>query len=262
MSGCVTQSKIDEDVIEVEIDNAARLNALTVRMWHELSDIFHRISSSEGTRCVVVKGAGLRAFSAGADISEFKTTRATRADVEAYHENIVGPCLRAIAECPVPVVASIRGVCMGGGLEIAAACDMRLGDCTTRMGAPVGRLGFPLAFGESQLLFNLVGYITCAEILIEGRVYDAQEAYERRLLNRVSDVDSLAANVRDAVAAILGSGPTATKLHKAQLRRLMADHSPVTYEERRDCYSFADTDEYRNGVRSFLERSNRGADPS
>ncbi len=259
MSACVMQSNVAMDVIEITIDNEARLNALTVSMWHELSDIFRRISSSTGIRCVIVKGAGRQAFSAGADISEFMTTRATRADVETFHEDTVGACLRTIVDCPVPVIASIRGVCMGGGLEIAAACDIRLGDRTTRMGAPVGRLGFPLAFGETQLLFNLVGYITCAEILIEGRVFNAQEACERRLLNRVCDVEALENEVSDTVEAIRRSGPTATRSHKAQLRRLMADQSPVSYEERRDSYSFADTEEYQNGIRSFLDRSSSNA---
>lgn len=257
MSGRVYETAIGEGGVEVTIENDSRMNALTVSMWHDLADVFRRVSSRSEVRFVVIRGAGFRAFSAGADISEFEVTRATRGDVETFHENTVGATLRAILECPVPVIAAIRGICMGGGLEVASACDIRIGDDTARLGAPVGRLGFPLAFGETELLFKLVGYVTCVEILVEGRVFSAEEALGRRLLNRVCSPESLDAELAGILDSILQNGAAATRAHKKQLRRLMTDSSPVTFAERQDSYSFADSDEYQTGFRSFLERSAR-----
>jgi enoyl-CoA hydratase/carnithine racemase len=252
--GRVVATALGEDVVEIVLDNEPRLNALTVAMWRDLAAVIGDCASRPALRCLVIRGAGRKAFSAGADISEFATTRSTSEQVEVFHEGIVGPCLRALIDCPVPVVAAIRGICMGGGLEIATLCDLRLGDVTARLGAPVGRLGFPLAFGETQALYNLLGPTTCSEVLIEGRVFTADEARERRLLTRVTEPDALDDEVRATVEAIRASGIAAARAHKRQIRRLMADPSPVSYAERLGSYEFASTEEYRTGVRAFLDK--------
>lgn len=255
MAGRVVESALGDDAVEIVLDNEPRLNALTVAMWHDLTALIRDCAGRSALRCIVIRGAGFRAFSAGADISEFATTRMTQEQVESFHEGVVGPCLRALADCAVPVVAAVRGICMGGGLEIAALCDLRLGDHTARLGAPVGRLGFPLAFGETQALYDLVGPTTCSEVLIEGRVFTAGEAHERRLLTRIAPAEELDEQVRATVEAIRASGLAAARAHKRQIRRLMADPSPVTRAERLASYAFADTEEYRDGVRAFMDKA-------
>jgi enoyl-CoA hydratase/carnithine racemase len=242
------------DVALVELCNETKLNALSFAMWQELGYAIAALSQSATLRCIRIKGAGEQAFSAGADISEFSETRSTFEQVVAFHEKGVGACLDAFLGCPIPIVAEIRGACMGGGLEIACACDLRLADETARFGAPVGRLGFPLAFGETQGLFALVGPSVAAELLLEGRILSASDALQRRLITRLSSAGSLAGDVDAAVADICKSGRWAARSHKHQLRRLARDPSPVTREERMAVYGFATTDEYRDGIRRFLGR--------
>lgn len=249
----------DGDVATVTICNERKLNAVTVAMWAELKACFDELGASETLRCIVVRGAGERAFSAGADISEFETTRSTREQVIRFHEDSVGACLDNILDCEVPVVSAIRGVCMGGGLEIACATDIRLADEYARFGAPVGKLGFPLAFGETQALFSVVGQSVAAELLIEGRVFSAAEALSRGLVTRVSSASDLEANVADCVRNVCESGRWAARSHKRQLRRLMRDRSPVTQAERFAVYAFADTGEYQEGYRGFLARKKNGS---
>lgn len=242
------------DVALVELCNETKLNALSFAMWQELRRAISDLSQDPALRCIRIKGAGEQAFSAGADISEFADTRSTFEQVVAFHEDGVGACLDAFLACPIPIVAEISGACMGGGLEIACACDLRLADETARFGAPVGRLGFPLAFGETQGLFALVGPSVAAELLLEGRILSASEALQRRLITRLSSTGSLAGDVDSAIANICKSGRWAARSHKHQLRRLTRDPSPVTREERMAVYGFAATDEYREGIRRFLDR--------
>jgi enoyl-CoA hydratase/carnithine racemase len=245
----------DHGVVFVTLDNVGKRNALDVGMWQALKLAFQDIAEDVSVRCVVIEGAGREAFSAGADISEFETERRTLDQVIRFHEQYVGGCLAAIAGCAVPVVAKIRGACIGGGLEIASVCDIRLADETAQLGAPVGRLGFPLAFAETQALFSLAGAATLAEILMEGRVFSAPDAFERRLLTRICAADRLDDEVRECTRNIKKSGAAAAKSHKLQLRRLIADPSPVSLTERMGVYAFAETDEYRRGIRNFLSGS-------
>lgn len=244
----------DGDCITVTIANERRLNALTVSMWKQLKAAFDVYGRDERLRCVVITGDGVTAFSAGADISEFETSRATYEQVVDFHENIVGPCLNAIAASPCPVVAAVRGACMGGGLEIATVCDIRIADSTSRFGAPVGQMGFPLAFAETRLLFQLVGPATAAELLMQGRIFTAQEALESRIVSRVAEPDHFQGLLDQILRGILKSDNQAARSHKRQLRRLLADQSPITQEERFAEYAFAGSEEYQQGFRRFLQR--------
>jgi enoyl-CoA hydratase/carnithine racemase len=247
----------DGDVVTVTISNPAKLNALTVAMWRELKTCFDALASEQSLRCVVIRGAGAKAFSAGADIAEFEQTRATTEQVVRFHEQDVLGGLNAVSACPAPVVAAIRGACFGGGVEIASACDIRLASASARFGVPVGRLGFPLAFAETQALFRLIGPTALAELLLEGRIYFAHEACQKGLVTRVVEDADFDAALRACVENIRASGIAAARSHKRQIRRLMQDASPVAREERLREYAFAETEEYRAGTRAFLQKQHR-----
>ncbi len=241
-------------IATVTIAHPGKRNALTVAMWNTLEQTFDRLSRDDALRCVVLQGEG-DSFAAGADIDEFDQVRATRAQVAEFHERIVPGALRAIEECPVPVLALIRGACAGGGLEIAAACDLRIAGRSARLGVPVGRLGFSLAMGETAWLVRLAGPAVAAELLLEGRMLEADEACAKGLLTRVVDDALLAQEGSAAVQRIAESAPLAARAHKRQLRRLMRDASPVTPSERMASYAFADTEDYRIGMQAFRARS-------
>jgi enoyl-CoA hydratase len=224
-------------------------------MWTQLRENFVLLNGDTKLRCVVITGEGGNAFAAGADISEFDTHRRTREQVARYHEEIVPDALRAIRECPVPVVAMVRGPCVGGGLEIAAMCDIRISAQSGRFGIPVARLGFSLAYGEMEPVLNRFGRSALAMLLFEARLLTATQACEHGLVDQVVADDALDARVAQLVTRILGCAPLATRQHKLQLSRLSHGQPPITDQERVDSYAFADTSDYEVGYRAFLAKS-------
>lgn len=253
MSGEILREATAE-VATLTISNPSKRNALSVKMWLELRRYMQVLSEDSDLRCVLLRGASPDAFSAGADISEFSETRSTYEQVVRFHEDFVLGCLKAIAACPVPVVAAIQGACFGGGLEIATMCDIRIAEIGARFGAPVGRMGFPLAFGETEALVRLVGPSVAAELLIEGRIFDAQEAHEKGIVARVVSPDCFQQEVDHCIENIRQSGSFAARSHKRQIRRLMTDASPVSTEERMEVYKFVETADYHRGIETFLAK--------
>ena len=144
MIGCITLTR-DHAIATVTIEHAGKLNALTVAMWQDLARMMHELSADDSLRCIVLRGAGDQAFAAGADIAEFKAVRSTREQGVQYHREFVYGALKAVAECRHPVVAMIHGPCVGGGLELACQCDLRIAGESARFGVPINRLGFSIA---------------------------------------------------------------------------------------------------------------------
>lgn len=237
-------------VARVCLSHPGRMNAITVAMWRELARLFGELSADRALRCVVVQGDEGH-FAAGADIREFPRERGDLAGVVRYHRDILAPALAAIAACPHPVVARIDGVCVGGGLEIACLCDLRIGARTARLGAPINRLGFPMAPDEMRGLLGLVGRAATLELLLEGRILDAQEACAKGLLTRVVADADLDGEVRRCVDRILAGAPLAARLNKSMAARLSRDE-PLSDEEYERFFSYAESRDHREGVRAFL----------
>ncbi|HEX8954696.1 MAG TPA: enoyl-CoA hydratase-related protein [Burkholderiaceae bacterium] len=239
------------DIATVALSHPGKLNAIDTAMWHRLRTVFEDLTRDTSLRCVIVQG-GEGNFAAGADIEEFPAVRATMEQGIAYHEELIAPALQAIAECLHPTVAAIDGVCIGGGLEIACACDIRIAQHGSRFGIPINRLGFPLAPRELQGLLQLVGKARTLEILLEGRVFDAEEALAKGLLHRLAaDVHSAAA---EAASRIAQGAPLAARANKAMARRLSPPVAPLSEQELKAAYAFLDSDDYREGVQSFLAK--------
>jgi enoyl-CoA hydratase/carnithine racemase len=253
MAGQIRVS-VEGEIATVTISQPGKRNALTVDMWGDLKSAFEKASADAALRCIVLRGDGDEAFSAGADMSEFERVRSTREQVIEFHESCVLGALNAIMECPVPVVAAIGGVCMGGGLEIAAVCDLRIASESSRFGAPVGRHGFPLAFAETQALFRIVGPAAMAELLLEGCILDAREAFDKGLVTRIVPDAEVASEALATAQRICENSPLASRSHKQQIRRLTVDASPVTPEERMRVYAFVDSEDYQIGYRAFLSK--------
>ena len=246
--------EIVREVAGVTISNKSRKNAITSGMWHELQAIFERLSSDEDVRAIIISGDGQEAFAAGADISEFDGVRDSIDRARHYHEELVAPALNAIARCDTPVIAGIAGYCVGGGLEIASVCDLRICNQSAQFGIPVARLGFPMAYAELQYLTRLVGLPVCAELLIEGRILNAQEAYERGLVTRVVPDNSLEDELQETSVRVLSGSPLALKVHKRQLRRLYASGNLPSASERLDFYRFAEWEDYKLGREAFIQK--------
>lgn len=245
--------RVEQDgvIATVTLSNPGKLNAIDAGMWQALETAFTTLSRDESLRCVIVRGDGGN-FAAGADIEEFSTVRGTVEQGIAYHTRTIAGAIAAVAECMHPVVAAIEGVCVGGGLEIACACDIRIAAPTARFGIPINRLGFPLAPGEIQFLLQLVGKAAALEILLEGRVFDAAEAKDKRLIHRLAD--DVPAAARTAAERIARGAPLAARMNKHLARRLGISAEPLGEQELRDAFAFLDSQDYREGVQSFLDK--------
>ncbi|WP_144654581.1 enoyl-CoA hydratase/isomerase family protein [Achromobacter dolens] len=245
----------DGQLAWVTLSHPGRLNAITVRMWRELRDVFTRIAADNALRCVIVRGEGGN-FAAGADIREFPAERADAAGVQRYHREILAPALMAVAQCPQPVVAQIEGVCVGGGLEIACQCDLRIAGESARFGVPINRLGFPMAPDEMRGLLALAGRAATLAILLEGRVFGAAEARDLGLLTRIVADAEVAAQARRSAERICQGAPLAARINKRLSARL-AQGGALTEAEYQDYFSYADSRDHKEGVRAFLA----GVDP-
>ncbi len=237
----------------VRLSNPGKLNAIDAGMWRALKTVFTDADGSDDLRCIIVRGAGDDAFAAGGDIEEFASVRATVDDALHYHETLVASALDAIRRCPIPTVAAIRGACVGGGLEIAGCCDIRIAGRSARFGAPINRLGFSMYPGEMAGLLALVGPAVLLEILLEGRILDADEALARGLLTRIVDDAQVFAEAEATAARIAAGAPGVARAHKKWIQRLM-NGIALSDAEKRDAFEFLDTDDYREGMQAFLEK--------
>ncbi|TAH40786.1 MAG: enoyl-CoA hydratase/isomerase family protein [Betaproteobacteria bacterium] len=242
---------IVDGIATVTLVNPAKLNAVNAAMWRGLRDTMRRIAGDDCVRCVVLRGAGEEAFAAGGDIEEFLTVRATVDDALHYHDELVANALDAVRDCAVPTIAAIRGACIGGGLEIAGCCDIRIAGESSRFGAPINRLGFSMYPGEMAGLLALVGPAVVLEILLEGRILNAREALQKGLLSRVVDDEKVFEEVAACAARICAGAPLVARWHKQWVKRLMSG-APLSDAEKRAAFDFLATDDYREGIAAFL----------
>jgi len=242
-----------EGIATLRISNPGKMNALTLQMWRELREAFDGLRRGDDPpRVIVVRGDG-REFVAGADIEEFPEFRLEPESLAAYHEDLVAPALHAMLDCDVPLVAHIEGACIGGGLEIAACCDLRLCEPASRFGVPIARLGFPMAPAEVEIVSHIVGQTLLREMLIEARLLGAAEAHARGLVTRVVDPERLEAEVRRTALHIASLSPQAMRLNKRVLRTF-ARPAFSDAEARARHYDYADSDEHREGLQAFIEK--------
>ena len=244
---------IDQGIATVTLHNPSKLNAVNAAMWRGLSAAMARIAGDDSVRCVIVRGAGENAFAAGGDIEEFRRVRATVDDALHYHEDLVASALNAIRDCAVPTVAAIRGACVGGGLEIAGCCDIRIAGESARFGAPINRLGFSMYPGEMAGLLALVGPAVVLEILLEGRILDAREALQKGLLTRVVDDERVFEEAAVSAERIRAGAALVARWHKQWVRRLTTGE-PLSDEEKRRAFDFLATEDYREGLAAFSEK--------
>jgi enoyl-CoA hydratase/carnithine racemase len=241
----------DGGIATVTLFNPEKLNALDAAMWRRLAAVFAALDADETLRCVILRGEGA-AFAAGGDLVEMQEARATVAGALAYHAQVAA-ALDAIAACRHPVVAQIAGPCVGGGLEIACACDLRIAGESARFGAPISKLGFSMYPGELAGLLALAGPATVKEILLEGRLLPAREAYEKGLLTRVMPDAEVVTETLATAQRIAAGAPLVARWHKQWIARLQQG-APPTPEELQASFAFLDSADYREGMAAFLAK--------
>ncbi len=242
----------DGPIATVVLNRPDKLNALTKPMWRRLGEVLEALSADETLRCVVLRGAGGKAFSPGNDISEFETTRSNPSQAKAYGE-VLHFTLGALKTCRHPTIALIEGICVGGGLEIAALCDLRICGESSRFGVPINRLGLVMAYPELEGLLALVGRTATLEILLEGRVFDAAEAKDKGLVTRVVADEKVEAEAYETARRIADGAPLVARWHKSFIRRL-GETAPLSEAELDEGYACYDSRDFQIGTRAFLDK--------
>jgi enoyl-CoA hydratase/carnithine racemase len=235
-------------------NNPARHNAMSLEMQQAIPVILEDFRNDPEVRVVVLRGAGDRAFVSGADISEFESKRST-AEARRHYDEAGGRAGAALARLEVPIIAMIRGFCMGGGLATAMRADLRIASEDAVFGIPAARLGLGYGFGGVKGLVDLVGSAYASEILLSARRFSAQEALEMGLLNRVVPVEQLEKSVRELALQIASNAPLTVRASKAAIREAMKDREKRDLERIkrlvRECF---ESEDYVEGRRAFMEK--------
>ncbi|MDW7981635.1 MAG: enoyl-CoA hydratase-related protein [Thermomicrobium sp.] len=237
----------------VLLENPAVHNALSVTMWSRLAATMRELGPDPTVRVIVLRGAGQRAFSAGADIREFPQQRTGLAAALAY-DRLVAGALDAILEAPQPVIAVIQGIAVGGGLELAAACDIRLATSEARFGLPLGRLGVMPGLAEVRTLLRILPPGRIVELVLRGELVDASEAAQLGLVTEVVDPADVERRLQGWIERLCALSAETVRATKAVLRLALGG---VTEEDQRYRDLLAEVYEsaaYREGVRAFLEK--------
>jgi enoyl-CoA hydratase len=229
-------------------------NALNLRTWQRIAEGIAELNADAEVRVIVMRGATADAFISGADISEFPSLRANAEQARAYRD-APGKAIAAMVESPKPVLAMISGVCIGGGLQVALSCDIRIASRGTRFGVPAARLGLAYPLEGVIALTHVVGPANARDILLSARLFDTEEAFAMGLVNRVVEHAALEESVRDYALKMASNAPLTMLAAKTAIRESLKD------PEHRDSKGVAtmvarcfDSDDYREGVRAFLEK--------
>jgi enoyl-CoA hydratase/carnithine racemase len=239
-------------IATVVLNRPDKLNALTRPMWARLGQVFEQLDADDGVRCIVIRGAGTKAFAPGNDIAEFATERSNVEQARAYGEDM-RKTIEAIDRCRHPIVAQIHGICVGGGLEIAGLADLRICGESSRFGAPINKLGLVMSHAELGALIALAGEATALEIVLEGRIFDAREARDKGLVTRVVADDQVEPEARATAQRIADGAPLVARWHKRFARRLR-NPAPLTAAEHDEGFACFGTEDFQIGYRAFLAK--------
>jgi enoyl-CoA hydratase/carnithine racemase len=229
-------------------------NALNLKTWQRIPEGIAELENDPEVRVVVMRGATPDAFISGADISEFPSMRADATQARAYRD-APGRAVTAMLESWLPIVAMISGVCIGGGVQVALSCDIRIAARGTRFGVPAARLGLAYPLDGVLALAHTVGQANARDILLSARLFDADEALRMGLINRIVEPAELESAVRDYATRMAANAPLTMQAAKTAIREALKDPGDrdrdLVSELVAKCF---DSEDYREGVRAFLEK--------
>ncbi len=235
-------------------NNPARRNATSLEMWLAIGEILEDFEADDAVRVIVMKGAGDKAFVSGADISEFKEKR-NNAEAAAEYSRISDSSRQRLANVSKPLIAMIRGFCLGGGLAVAMSADMRFASPDSRFGVPAARLGIAYGFQGLRRLVHLVGPAMANEIMFTARRLDAEEALRVGLINRIIPAEDLEATVREIAITIGQNAPLSVNASKVTIKEILKDAEDRDMGQldriAKTCFDSAD---YKEGRQAFMEK--------
>lgn len=241
-------------IAQIVIRNDRRRNALTLSMWTQLIAACEALQNDPAIRVVILRGAGEAAFSAGADISEFQELRNNPEGFAAYNAAIAGG-MAAIDALPMPVIAQIHGACVGGGMALAAMCDLRFMEEGGRIGIPAGKLGVAYLPDWVKRITDIVGLSAANEIFLTAKTFPVETAHRWQFAHAVLPLGALADHVEAEASRIAALAPLSLKAGKFAVRQ------SLEFEARRDwdrawqlCRDCDASEDYRRGFAAFMSR--------
>lgn len=238
--------------LRIRISNAKRFNAMSLKMWEELERTVTSANERDDVRVVVLSGEGNKAFASGADISEFSERR-TDPEQSARFNTALRSAQEALSQCVHPTVAVVRGVCMGGGMGLAMACDLRYCTNRSRFRMPAGRLGLGYELDGIKRWVNVLGAARTAELFFTARLFDGVEAARLGFVNESFDEENADFLMAKRVDAIKGLAPLTLRAAKLALRHTSNESSvpdrEIVEQAIRDCFA---SEDYREGQQAFL----------
>lgn len=245
---------LDGPVLHIRFNNPEKHNALSVDMWEAVPPLLERAERDDNVRMAVFSGEGTKAFISGADISQFEDMRAAQEAVKRY-EAMAEAALQGIYEFGKPTVACIRGYCIGGGVNVAISCDIRVASSDSVFSIPATRLGLGYRFSAMQNLTDLVGPGYAKDIFFTARRLDAAEALRIGLINRVAEPDGLDALLAEYTKAITTGAPLTIKAGKRIIREVLKPDADIDMDLCRklilDCF---ESEDYAEGRTAFMEK--------
>ncbi|MFQ5521858.1 MAG: enoyl-CoA hydratase-related protein, partial [Candidatus Methylomirabilia bacterium] len=220
----------DGGIATVTFNRPAMRNAISLAMWREIAQVAEGLGKDDSVRAVVFRGAGAEAFASGADISEFKEVRKDKASAQAYNKE-TDAAYRAVRRCPKATVAMIYGFCMGGGMALAMACDLRFSAEGAKFGIPAARLGIVYSLESTRHLVALVGPAYAKDILCSARTVEAQEARAIGFLNRLLPAHELEPYTYDYVRKVAANAPLSVRGAKLAVQASVEDKAGDLQEE-------------------------------
>lgn len=244
----------DGAVARITLSNPTKYNAMTLSMWTAVTDILADLDATPDVRVVMLRGEGDKAFVSGADISEFATRRGEPEAIAAY-DLAVDRAQAALINCAVPVVACIRGLCIGGGMGLALSCDLRYAARSTKFRMPATRLGLGYSFYGVNRMVDVIGAARAAEVFYTAGVFDGVEAERIGFVQRAFADAEFDASVEKIVADIADNAPLSIRAAKLAIRTVLSDapERDMSSIDRavRVCAESAD---YAEGRRAFMEK--------
>lgn len=246
--------KKDAGVGYIGLNQPEKHNAISYEMWQGISAVMDDFEQDHEVRVVVITGEGSKAFSAGADISQFEQKRGSADAIEVYNA-AVKLAYQKLTNVPKPTIARIAGYCIGGGVGTALCCDLRIASDDSRFGIPAAKLGLGYGYDALRPLVALVGPSHAKEILFTARRFSAAEAYEMGLVNRVLPRAELDDYVKDYTDTIAGNAPLTLKASKQIVAEILkdSDKRDVALCQRLvdECYG---SEDYKEGRKAFMEK--------
>lgn len=236
------------------LDNPERLNAISSEMWRGFPKAMAQYDADPDVRVVILRGEGEKAFAAGADISEFDKARESSGQVSAY-DSLLDEALHALQRSDKPVVSMIRGYCIGGGVEISLACDLRYCSEDAQFAIPAARLGLAYGVDGTRRLIETVGHANAREIFFTGRRYSAAEAVSIGLVHRVLPVDRLDAFVRETAATLADNAPLTIAASKTLIEEFVRPNGAPDFAKGMAAIErCAVSEDYLEGRKAFMEK--------